>query len=158
MRRNGHWRTRAPRNAEARGRKRASEGGFTLIELMIAAGITMIGFVLMFSAIVNVSTVATINEDEAQSALLTSSLLEDIRNMSTAQLAAYQAPALPGVGTSASIQVFAYNDEGNAVALPLDEGGSMTSFPNPTEIQVVLTWTDHAGRTNSVHSSTGYRR
>ena len=131
------------------------EAGLTLLELMIAAAIMGMAFVYLFGSIVSIANLGASTHKRAIAQSQISSILENVRLLSYAQLKAYTAPAVQGLGAGATARVDCYNAAGTALTLPVP---LITVLPNPVEVRVTVTWRDDRGRTSSLSESSMFRR
>lgn len=135
-------------------RKFRANDGVTLVELMIAAGILATVFVFLLQGVIDIDTTNSIGANYVVANTQLSSVVEEIRSLTYDELLAYQPPALPGLGASASMQVACTDNNGAQIMLPTATG----SFPNPIEVQVTILWQDKHGRLHTDRMSTLHRR
>ena len=144
-----------PRTMTAKKRRSAGRGecGFSLLEVMIATGVTSVGFVLLLGSLVNISDAGDLSQARAVATSHASSVVEEIRGMGLDALLAYEAPGFEGLGEGEDIQVRCFNADGDPLALPLGDGVTAPELPNPMEIQVTVLWRDNKGRVFSKSAS-----
>lgn len=121
---------------------RSPQSGMTLVEVMIAAGIVAVAFLLAMESFVSISLASDISEDQAVAVATVSSLLEELRSLSFDELMAYQPPASESLGATTVIGVVCYDAAGAAHTLPLDPATLATPLPNPLEVEVTVVWRD----------------
>jgi len=131
------------------------DAGLTLLELMIASGIMGMAFLYLFGAIASITNLGSTTQKRAIAQSQLSSILETVRTLSYAQLKAYTAPTVQGLGATATARVEGFSAGGAAMTFPVP---LVTVFPNPVEVRVTITWRDARGRTNSLSESSLFRR
>jgi type II secretory pathway pseudopilin PulG len=130
------------------------DAGMTLLELMIAAGITAMALVLMMGSLGSVAHSGASTEERSIAAAHVSTVLEELSEADLEELLAYEAPALEGL-RGETIAVRCVDGSGNEVTLPATQ--AIGTVPNPVEVRVTVTWQDSAGHTYSRSGSTFYR-
>jgi hypothetical protein len=136
----------------------SSESGLSLLELMFAAGVLVMGFVLVFGAVFSISEANDVTEDRATAIAQLASVMEEIRRASYSELLEYDPPAPQGLDEDATFEVKCFDGEGAPMDLPVAADSMPGALPNPCEIQVTVTWHDRRGRTLASTSSALYRR
>jgi prepilin-type N-terminal cleavage/methylation domain-containing protein len=138
-----------------------ADSGFTLLELMLAAGVMAIALAMLFGSVIAVGGLGKLAEDRASAAAELTSSLERVRAMSYAGLLQYSPvkPLHPGVSRNLIIEIF--NGSGASFKLPYMSppalsapAPSLPEFPNPLEVRVTLVWEDTLGRAYSMQAST----
>jgi hypothetical protein len=125
------------------------------MEIMIAASIMGMAFLYLFGSIGSIADLGSSTQKRAIAQSQLSSILETVRTLSYAQLKAYTAPTVQGLGATATARVDCYTAAGAPLTLPV---ALITVFPNPVEVRVTITWRDSRGRTNSLSESSLFRR
>ncbi len=162
--------------------KRRRNQGLTLIELMLALGISATALSMMFVSLMTLSVIGQLNESRAMATASVASVLEEVNNLSFAELLEYVPPELEVPGVAYAVEVAAvlpgdlYGDypdypdypdysreEGwggttggiseETIPLPLDENFD-GELPNPVEIRVVISWEEASGHVFQVTGST----
>jgi type II secretory pathway pseudopilin PulG len=126
----------------------------TLIELMIAAGVLAIAFVMLFGSLFSVSELGGSTEDRVLANNYVATVLEDVRQLNPEVLVNYTPAQAPGLGARQFAGAFAVANDGSLAQLPFSESSAAMNFPNPTEVQVLVAWIDTAGRRHIVRGST----
>lgn len=140
-------------------KRRQGQEGFTLVELMIAAGITLTAIVLAMGALVNIADTTKRSADKASARMNLSSISESIRNMTLNELVDFQAANQGSLGAQESILLQCTLTDGRIIDIPLtEEGLQETDFPNPLQVDVTVTWTDANGRVNTQQATMMVRR
>ncbi len=132
-------------------RERGDEG-MTLIELMIAAGIAAIAFVLLSGSLMSIATTNATTDDHATAAIHVNSVMEEIRPLDRVGLLAYAPPAFRGLGASEQVAVQIQDAAGNWVNLPAP--ALAPAPPNPARLRVTVAWLDNHGRNQQVRVGT----
>ncbi|MCL4692387.1 MAG: type II secretion system GspH family protein [Candidatus Hydrogenedentes bacterium] len=134
------------------------ESGVTLLELTVASGILAVALVLLMGGLVSIADTNEITENQSMASSHLESVIEEIQALPYDQLLEYQPPALPGLGATSTVQVAGIDSGGNQVLFPVDPATLGTPLPNPTEVQVTITWNDVRGRPYTARASTLCRR
>ncbi|MFP4191309.1 MAG: prepilin-type N-terminal cleavage/methylation domain-containing protein [Candidatus Hydrogenedentota bacterium] len=143
--------------------KRRNDAGMTLIELMIAAGIMTVAFVLLIGSIISISSTGQMTEDRALAAAHMGTITEELRGLAWDEFLAYEPPALGGLGTGAQIDIELIDTSGaNETvlgALPTTHDDLGTSFPpNPIEARITISWLDTRGHQLSTSATALFAR
>ncbi len=136
----------------------SSESGLTLLEIMFAAGVLVVGFVLVFGSVFSISEARDVTEGRAAAMAQLASVMEEVRRTSYSELLAYEPPAPDGLGEDATVEVRCFYNDGTSLELPVPVDSVPDLLPNPCEIQVTVTWHDLRGRTLTRTSSALYGR
>lgn len=136
-------------------RLHANKGGFTLIESMVAGSVLLVSMVMVAGSLARISQTNAVTQDQAVATAQMMSVSEQIRGMEYTELLAYTPPAFKGLGNSSAIQVTLVDGDGGLVPTPVV---NQTTFPNPLEVKVTVTWRDTLGRTYSKSVSAVHRR
>jgi Tfp pilus assembly protein PilV len=134
------------------------EAGFTLFELMIAAGIMLTAMVLMFGSLIRISASTGATEQRAIAATQLASIVEEVQSLDLESLRTYQPPPLADLGAMQTVAVSAIDGNGAEIAVPATETQFDVALPNPLEVQITITWRDANGRTYTREASTLVRR
>ena len=143
--------------------RRRNDAGMTLIELMIAAGIMTVAFVLLFGSIISISGTGQMSEDRALAAAHMGTITEELRGLGWEEFLAYEPPGLQGLGTGAQIEIELIDASGaNETvlgALPTTPSDLATaSPPNPIEARLTIGWMDTRGHQLSMSATTLFAR
>ena len=127
--------------------RRRNDAGMTLIELMIAAGIMTVAFVLLFGSIISISGTGQMSEDRALAAAHMGTITEELQGLGWQEFLAYEPPGLQGLGTGAQVDIELIDASGaNETVLgtlPTTHADLATSFPpNPIEARITISWLD----------------
>ena len=136
----------------------SSEAGFTLVEVIIAAGVIGMAMAMTMGSLMSVATAQRTSETDAMAAAYASSVLEEVREGSMNALLGYVPPKLRGLGSSAVVTVSCIDTGGQSVALPLANGAAEPELPNPTQVDVTITWADSSGRVRALTTTSYHRR
>ncbi|MFO7775345.1 MAG: prepilin-type N-terminal cleavage/methylation domain-containing protein [Candidatus Hydrogenedentota bacterium] len=152
-----------PFNSNSTKAKRRNDAGMTLIELMIAAGIMTVAFVLLFGSIISISTTGQMTEDRALAAAHMGTITEELQGLGWDEFLAYEPPALGGLGTGAQINIELIDTSGaNETvlgALPTTHSDLATAFPpNPIEARITVSWLDTKGHQVSTSATALFAR
>jgi len=130
--------------------------GFALIELLFAAGVLALVISLLFGSLLNVSTIGQLSENQALAVSRVSSISEELRTATLADLLAYEPPDFEGLGVAESIQVSCLDSAGEEIELPFEgtEEDLANPLPNPVEVFVQVSWQDERGHTFTIGGST----
>jgi len=137
---------------------RTDESGFTLIEIMFAAGVVAIALSALFGSMINISVMGQVTEARADTSTALGRILEFTRVMDFEELMEYVPPEIEGVGVKNVITLECFDADGATVSLPLvaAEGDEVVipPLPNPLEVRATITWADERGRLFEAWSST----
>lgn len=121
-----------------------SDAGFTLIEIMVVAGIFVSAMVVLMGGLVSIMRTSEVSDMRIAANSFNRNVLETIRmaNMERDDLLTYDvnnpaAPVIPGV-PGGTVQVWAFDTGGNRFALPVADPAVVADPPNPVEIQVEI--------------------
>lgn len=137
--------------------RRRGQDGFTLIELMIAAGITMTAIVMAMATLLSMAETTKASSDKAAARMNLSTLMEEIRGMRIRELTQLQPDDIGGLGAQETISLQCVTDNG-IVDIPVDPSVDVDTYPNPLEIRVTVSWMDPAGRQKSERTTVLVRR
>lgn len=134
----------------AKKRQKKGNGGFTLVELMIASGVFAISLVALLGGVVQVTTHNDMANNRAQANMFNRNTLETLRGLGADDVLAYQIPLdnpemgtvnIPGFG-EAIPTMFAMipNAQGGVdlFELGVDDPATVPDPPNPMEVQISL--------------------
>jgi type II secretory pathway pseudopilin PulG len=149
---------RTAREKALSGKARSREAGMTLVETMIAAGVTAMGLVLTMGSFVSISTASDVSEEQAVAATMVSSVVEELRSMTYDELLAYQPPTTVDLGAGTAVSVACFDWDGGAHQLPVSPAALASPLPNPMEFQVTVVWWDRMGRPYSMRTTAFHGR
>lgn len=131
--------------------------GFTLLELMFAAGVLSIGLGLLFGSLVSIELMGQVAEGKTMATAYLSSVLEEVRQKSRSGLFEFapQAPTQePGWTMAAALDVL--DAGGNPVRLPLANPAAGAALPDPVDVRVTVVYTTPSGHLFSITSTTAH--
>lgn len=141
-------------------RRRKRNAGMTLIEVMFAAGVVAMALAILFGSLISISLIGRLNQGQMAATTALSTVMEELRTLSYAELLEYTPPELTGLGIEHVVTVECLlggegegEGAGTTVALPLPEDFTGT-LPNPVEIRVTLTWREETGHAYEMVAST----
>lgn len=144
----------------------SENGGMSLIEITFAMGILATALSLLFGALINITVIGHLNEDKAIANTALSTILEEMRGASLAEIVTYtpEVPAHPGVEQVVVLECF--DADATALTLPLaldlDENGNpvgpLPDLPNPLEVKATLLWTNESGHVFQASTTTSLGR
>ncbi len=129
--------------------------GFTLVELMIAAGVLATSLGLLFGSLVSLSLLGQVAEGKTMATAYLSGVLEEVRQMPRDSLFAFSPqtpPQQPGYTLAAVLD--ALDADGNAVRMPLANPASGAALPEPVSIRVTVVYATPKGHVFSITSTT----
>ena len=139
-----------PRGA---GCQRPGQAGMTLLEVMVASGVTAVAFLLALGSVMSIATTSDLTEDRTMAAATLSSVLEELRGLSYEGLLSYIPPSPGDTGDGVYVSIVCFDEAGNMQYLPVDPEYLETPLANPLPIQVTILWQDNGGRYRSMSSS-----
>lgn len=135
-----------------------AEDGLTLIELMMAAGVVLVGIVMAMSAIVTIAQTSASNEELAIARSHLATVAENLHNAPLETVLAYTPPALDGLGVNETVTVSIAQADGTLVETPVAADYNSGGLPNPLEVRIDVTWRTAAGRVITEQITTYVRR
>lgn len=135
---------------------RKGEGGFTLVEVILAAGALATALGIMFGSLVSINVMGQVAEGRTRAATVLAGVMEEIQMLDYNGMLAYVPQPVSSEDLNVTVVVEAFNAAGSAVALPLQTGTGVNapSFPNPTEVRATILWSMNDGRIYSLTSTT----
>ena len=132
-----------------------SESGMTLIELMFAAGIMAVALSLLFGSLIGLVGVGGMAEDRTTAATHLGTVMEELAAVGGEGLLSYQPPLFQSLGRLETVTVVCYALNGTTpiCQLPLAQGATAPTLPNPVRVQCTIQWTDQKNRQMSVQAS-----
>ena len=141
--------------------------GFTLLEIMIAAGVVLTGLMMLMGSLFSVRDLSQISDDRTRATSELASIMEEMRGLSYSDLLEYQ-PAVSedfGMGNTYVFAV-AYYSDGTPLYLPAyvpdpDVGTQppeIEPLPNPVEIELWMMMQNQQGHWSWVTYSGFHRR
>ena len=151
---------------------RHSNAGMTLIEVILAAGITATVLTMIFSAMISMGMITEINESRTAASEAVASIIEDMVSRPFDEVLEYIPPRIEGPGRYHYIEVglvlpaqsasggeTGEGNELNIVFLPVDpETFDDSVLPNPVEVGARITWQEPNGRVFQVYATTTMER
>ncbi|MBI4559781.1 MAG: hypothetical protein HY706_19495 [Candidatus Hydrogenedentes bacterium] len=137
---------------------RGSESGMTLLELMLAAGVTTVSMVVLMASLMSVSTAHSVSADRALATAHVTTILEELHDLTYEQLLEYEPPSLTGLGASETITVACITGSGATITLPVGEGSDTSAIPNPFRVRVRISWVDRGGRPGTYTVNSMFRQ
>ena len=129
--------------------------GFTLLEIMFAAGVLAIGLGLLFGSLVSINLLGQVAEGKTMATAYMSSVLEQVRNTPRASLFTFVPQAAPqDPGYTMSVALDAINTSGGTVRLPLANAAAGAALPNPLAVRATVVYTTPRGHMFSITSTT----
>jgi len=126
-------------------RRRSSESGVTLIELMLACGVVAMTLALLMGSLLGMTSAGALQSDQARAAVVLAGTIETLRYMNYPNYLSYTPPAVTnGPGKSSAVTLNYYDSAGSAVAIPI-AGAAPASLPNPLEVRAQIIWQDQRG-------------
>jgi len=128
----------------------------TLLELMIASGMLALALSMIFGSLISISVVGDISESRVNAANAVAGVLEQVRQKSLTDLAQFTPVLDSGPGVRRTVTLECYDNNGDAVSLPLpaEAQSQLAALPNPLEVKATLIWEDERGRVFSTYTST----
>lgn len=120
------------------------DDGMTLLEVAFAAGILAMALSLLFGALISITLVARLNEDQTVANTELASVLEKVGQMPLDKLVVYAPPALTRPGVKRAVTLVCFDRKGAPVNLPLPrvkgQAPVIPDLPNPLEVQAIMLW------------------
>ena len=144
-------------------KRRKTNAGMTLIELMLAVGIVGVTLSVVFSGLMSLSGIGKISESQIKASCALSSIMEEINTISTEQLLSYTPPEIEMPGYEQSIRITllipAEGNPGEAASvteldLPVSDTFDRSTLPNPVEVRASIDWIDETNRIYRMMAST----
>lgn len=129
------------------------ESGFSLLELMFAAGIMAMTLSLLFGSVITITLSGKVSENRAVAATHLSSVMEELRGASYNALLSYIPPDHEGAGVGEAIEVRCFDAAGVAVPLPVDPESLDGPLPNPLRVECTVEWEGEQGHGFSTTAS-----
>ena len=117
-------------------KQRLGSGGFTLLELMVAAAIILIGLVLFLRSMTSIHTVRNSAEEEAIIDARVASVMDELFRADAELLRNYEPPTYGDIGYEdlpAVTFTIEYEIGGDRLSPPIDND---IAIPNPLEVHV----------------------
>lgn len=131
--------------------------GFTLLELMFAAGIVGLALVFLFGSLVTISLASTLTQNRSVAATHLTTVMEQLHGLGLEQLLTYTPPTFQNLGQTETVQVEAVLDDGGVLTLPVDPS-TVGPLPNPLQIRCRVSWIAVENRPLSLEVSRLYYR
>jgi type II secretory pathway pseudopilin PulG len=144
-----------------------SEAGMTLLEIMFAAAIMASTLVFMLGSIVTLSMTSDISGDQAAVMAQITGIVEELRNLSEADLLYYVPPEPPPGSPEQTVQISYTLHGGDSFIAPwipdapdVDDSGAeqpaaaAPALPNPLYVQITVAGLSKTGRHFVIQSAT----
>lgn len=128
----------------------------TLLELMIASGVTTMALVMLMGSLASISSVSSISQERALSAAHLSSIMEEVGATNIDSLFTYEPPAFRGLRGEV-VTVTCVDVDGEEIELPLETTLDPPALPNPVQIRARIVWQSASGHTHQRVVSTFHR-
>lgn len=133
--------------------KRASRG-FTLLELMFAAGIVGLALAFLFGSLVTITLASNLTENRSVALTHVERVFEELHGAGLQQLLTYTPPAFTGLGASEVVQLEVLQNNGTVLlTLPPVDPATVGPLPNPLLIRCRVSWVGGENRPLSVNAS-----
>ena len=143
---------RRKRKAKSRS---AGNGGFTLVELMFAAGTLALALTLLFGSLISINVMGEVNEGRTKASNHLASVLESLRSRSLDQVVSQEIPIYVEDHVEIAVALEAVNTSGERVSLPVTNvAQAIATLPDPVEVVATAVWTDTRGRMYTSTAST----
>ncbi len=125
-----------------------NQDGVTLVEIVIASLILTVGLVALLSATVDVGKSRALIEQEEMASSVLASTAEVLRGADLEQAARGNLIIPQLLGDSQSISFAYLNSAGMRVPLAAAAGETFSAqnFPNPLNVEIILSWRDVSSR------------
>lgn len=138
---------------------RTNESGFTLIEIMLAAGVVALALSMLFGSMISIGVMGDVAESRADASTTLAGILEYTRVLDFEDMLTFVPPEIEGIGVKNVITLECYDAAGGPISLPLTvdgEGGELEipPLPNPLEVRATITWSDERGHVYEAWAST----
>ncbi len=133
-----------------------NNSGFTLIELMLAAGVMAMALSMLFGSLISISLMGEVAKDRTLASELLSGTLEFMRTLDYEEMLAFTPPTIDGLGERQVTVLECYSEDGTAHTLPMT--GTLPTLPNPVEVRATIIWEDQRGRAYTASASAQYGR
>jgi hypothetical protein len=144
-------------------RIRNEKQGMSLLELMMAAGILSLTFVMVGGSIISIANATRANDTKTSSVAYVGTIMEDIHDMNLDDLMNYVPPELDTMGDDYEVEVAIMKGDEERMELPLDlyssetgEAREMPDLPDNFEINILVYWRDDTGRVYTTEGSMIY--
>jgi len=132
-----------------------SDGGFTLVEVMFAAGTLALALTLLFGSLISINLMGEVNEGRAKASNHLASVMESLRSRSLNDVITQEIPLYTEDDVEIAVALEAVNTSGERVSLPVtDVVQAMAALPDPVEVVATAVWTDTRGRMYTSTAST----
>ncbi|NLV41637.1 MAG: hypothetical protein GXY15_10475 [Candidatus Hydrogenedentes bacterium] len=132
-----------------------SDGGFTLVEVMFAAGTLALALTLLFGSLISINLMGEVNEGRAKASNHLASVMESLRSRSLNDVITQEIPLYTEDHVEIAVALEAVNTSGERVSLPVtDVVQAMAALPDPVEVVATAVWTDTRGRMYTSTAST----
>ena len=133
----------------------ARNGGFTLVELMFAAGTLALALTLLFGSLISIDVMGEVNEGRTKACNHLASVMEDLRSSTLDQVITREIPLYVEDHVEMAVSLEAVNLSGERVQLPVsDVATTIAGLPDPVEVVATVVWTDSRQRMYTSTAST----
>ncbi len=133
--------------------------GFTLLELMFAAGVVGLALAFLFGSLVTITMASNLTQNRAIVATHISTVMESLHGAGLQQLLTYTPPTFTALGHGAAevVQVEAILTDGSVLALPVDPT-TVGPLPNPLLVRCRVNWIGAGNRPLTLDASRFFYR
>ncbi len=152
-------------------KRRQSQAGMTLVELMLASGILATTLTMIFTSMIGISVVGRINDSRLQAVAAVSGVIEEINGLPFSELLTYVPPNdlhAPGVYHQVQVEFVVSGDSDSGseststsvetITIPVgadfDVDEDLNMQNGPVEVRVTLTWQEESGHVFQFKTST----
>lgn len=140
-------------------KRRSSEEGIMLVELMIAAGVLVVALVMVMGSLLSVWQVVAISGQRIDASSEVTTILEEVQSLTFEELLSYDAAPLNGSLTTKYVELAMLTAEGEEILLPISEQEiDLETLPNPVEVKVTVSIHNHRTAPIARAASTLVRR
>lgn len=134
---------------------RKNNGGFTLLEIMFAAGTLALALSLLFGSLISINVMGEVNEGRTKASNHLSSVLEDLRSRPALSVLEMEYPVYTEDGVDMAVGLETFTTGGETVEIPVNNPQQvLATLPNAFEVRATVVWSDSRGRLYSMSSAT----
>lgn len=136
-------------------KRRKGNDGFTLLEIMFAAGTLALALALLFGSLISVNVIGEINEGRTKASNHLASVLEDLRSRPALDVLSMEYPVYTEDGVDMAVGLETFTTGGETVDIPVGNPQQvLATLPNAVEVRATVVWSDSRGRLYSMSSAT----